>query len=88
VSLKYTIIKTIESTMLLVIIMGAKLVSIPYVSQRETLITRNIKVIMLRSFVDFVCHIFITCGRNVMEETIPPNVPTIVAVSIIINIIL
>lgn len=65
----------IESTIPLVPIMGKSLIRMPYRSQRDTFKNKKNKVSDDRSFVDFVFHILITCGKNVMVETKPAAVP-------------
>lgn len=65
----------IESTIPLVPIMGASFISIPYNSHSDTFKNKKNNVREERSFVDFVFHIFITCGKKVMVETKPAAVP-------------
>jgi hypothetical protein len=64
-----------ESTIPLVPIIGKSLIRIPYSNQSDTFKNKKNRVRADRSLVDFVFHIFITCGKNVMVETKPAAVP-------------
>jgi hypothetical protein len=56
-------------------IIGKSLIRIPYTSQSDTFKNKKNKVREDKSLVDFVFHIFITCGKKVMVETNPAAVP-------------
>ncbi len=64
-----------DNTIPLVPIIGTSLIRMPYDSQSDTFKNKKNNVSDDKSLVDFVFHILITCGKNVIVETKPAAVP-------------
>jgi hypothetical protein len=57
--------------------MAASFTSIPYVSHMSTPSISNNNMVSDKSFADFVFHICITCGKNVIDVIVPAAKPSI-----------
>jgi hypothetical protein len=74
-NLKYNITSEKNNTMLLVKIMGTFCRMMPYTSHMITDMVAKVNISKEMSSADLVFHVFITCGKKVMEEIQPAVIP-------------
>jgi len=61
----------------LVKMMGLFLINMPYISHMMTLTVANVNMSKEISLADFDFHVLITCGKKVMDEINPADIPKI-----------